>query len=729
MNPDPAEARAQASPLERLLTVLAAVLALWVLVTTANIVRVAWVPVPIGDDWDRWLTYVGAPHILGWLFQQHIDHRLVFPKLLFEIDHFVFHAQARFTLLCTFLLQALTAVLLWRLSGRICRQDRTERGILAAVIVACLFSAQQWHNFIWPFQVQFPLLYCAVTLALFSLWKAARNNWQGGAPWVVASTVAAAIATYSMANGVLLWPVLLLAALWLRMPRRWLATLAVAALLLGPPYFYHWRKSIPPVPLPKAQLLPRAVVLFFANLGAPLTPLAMMFHTDNARLAAAAIPGILLALALLAGFVMLWRRREQFSNARALLIFYCVYLAGSSASMAYGRADASLFEAFTPRYLTPTYIFWVCMVLAAWPWLRQFPRAALYAALCAAMFVGIVIHQHEVLINVESWRLAIPLGEVALVDNVTDTTAWTPLYHTPRIVMDAVDYMRNHHLSIFIAEWTHWPGIPLNRRFFIDRNPDACQGRFEEAVMVASPVKPGWRATGWAWDVKAGRPPHYVILADDAGQVAGVALTGFPQPSNLAALPERYLSSPWNGYVDGRPRTITAYVLEADERSLCAIGTQTLPRASREAAFTELGLPLPEATPEITGDWSKDAYYKGLNGPGAPPTQGLVFGSFPDANLGTFKLGPFHLDGHTEIAIPLVTGPDNHGLSIGIRDATSKQVLAQLDPPPIHITWWAWRPNLPLDREITIEIFAEDKGSGWGQWLALGAPHILRTNP
>jgi hypothetical protein len=28
--------------------------------------------------------------------------------------------------------------------------------------------------------------------------------------------------------------------------------------------------------------------------------------------------------------------------------------------------------------------------------------------------------------------------------------------------------------------------------------------------------------------------------------------------------------------------------------------------------------------------------------------------------------------------------------------------------------------------DITVEIFAEDKGTGWGQWLALGWPHKLR---
>jgi hypothetical protein len=143
-------------------------------------------------------------------------------------------------------------------------------------------------------------------------------------------------------------------------------------------------------------------------------------------------------------------------------------------------------------------------------------------------------------------------------------------------------------------------------------------------------------------------------------------------------------------------------------------------------SFTELGPGLPESTPDISGAWGRDGYYKGPDGPGAPPCGGAVFGSFPDANTGSIRWGPFHLDGDTEIAIPVVTGPDSHNLSIVVRDAASKEVLAQMAPPPMRVAWWAWHPDLPSGGKIDVEVLAEDKGSGWGQWLALGWPHVLR---
>jgi hypothetical protein len=109
-----------------------------------------------------------------------------------------------------------------------------------------------------------------------------------------------------------------------------------------------------------------------------------------------------------------------------------------------------------------------------------------------------------------------------------------------------------------------------------------------------------------------------------------------------------------------------------------------------------------------------------------PPVEGPVYGSFPDASTGSIQLGPFHFDGKTQLAIPVVTGPDTHNLSLVVRDAVSKQVWSQLAPPAIHQTWWAWRPDLPTGREMDVEIFAEDQGAGWGQWLALGWPHAIR---
>ena len=324
-----------------LVTFLAVALAVWILLGTIKITLAGWVPAPMADDWDRWDTYVTDHYTSSWFFREHVDHRLVVPKVLFAIDHLEFHARGWFVILCSFCFQAATGSMLWWLSGRTYRQDWSERWILAAAIAACVFSGQQWINFVWPFQVQFPMVYCASAAVLLAIWESARQNWCPS--WMAASIVLATVATYSMANGILMWPVMLLAGVWLRMPRKWIGGIAAGALLVGVSYFYHWRPSDQPgAKLSLAARLPRALVFWLGHLGSPMYPLAMVSNNPTLQIAAAVIPGALLALALLAGFVMLWRRREYYRSAAAVLIFYAVFLAGTSATMAYGRSNGSI---------------------------------------------------------------------------------------------------------------------------------------------------------------------------------------------------------------------------------------------------------------------------------------------------------------------------------------------------------------------------------------------------
>ena len=99
--------------------------------------------------------------------------------------------------------------------------------MLGAVLVSCLYSAQQYENLISGFQVQFPLVYCASMAALFALLRAEERRRRDGRgwPWIAASIALVGVATYSMSNGLLGWPVLLLAAFWWYSP---MCTFAVA---------------------------------------------------------------------------------------------------------------------------------------------------------------------------------------------------------------------------------------------------------------------------------------------------------------------------------------------------------------------------------------------------------------------------------------------------------------------------------------------------------------------
>lgn len=711
--------------LESGLCLVAAGLTLWIVATTLAVIRSGYVPLPAWDEWDLWSSYLTQHYSLRGFLQQHNEHRLLVPGLLFALDHLAFHAREWFLLLCSFCLQSLSAFIVWRLFVRTSPHDRKEDAMAGATVVSCLFSAQQYVNFIWGFQVQFGLVYCCAIGSFLALLKSSERRQDGrGGRWISTSMALAAAATYSMANGILVWPLLVMLAWRLRTPRRQIAAIASGGALVGVLYFWGWhRVGTAPSPFASLAQFTRVVLFWLAHLGSPVSALSAPGH-EFAVLVAARIAGGLLLVTVVFGYVLLWRP-GRCNGAQAALLHICAFLVGGSGLMAIGRSYIAG-EAFTSRYLTPSYLLWVCLLVWAWPWLRRTPRAALYAALTSGVFVGIAVHQETILQRVREWAAAFRLGETAVVAGVLDADAWRYVYHTPPLALDSVDYLRDRHLSLFTEEWTHWPGIQLNRRFSIDPRPgESCQGRIESVVPVPSLLRPGWHLSGWAWDLKARRPAGFVILGDDAGKVAGTALGGFPQPAESAGLSSQYSGSPWHGFISGEPRTITAYVLEADHRTLCAIGSRAARSFGSAARFTDLAAPLSGGEVQIDGKWTRDGYFQQV---GAPPVGGLVFGSYAgaDSNTGTLRLGPFHLDGTTAIAIPLVTGPDNAGLSLAIRDTVTKEILAELNPPPVRTEWWPWRPDLPAGRAISIEIIAEDRGTGFGQWQAVGWPHQIQ---
>ena len=156
----PGRGRVALRAIEWISTLLSVALAAWVLFTTIGVARAGWTAIPIRDDWDRWTTYIQDHYSLAWFFREHIDHRLVVPKILLAVDHLAFHGRGWFVLIFSFCFQAVTGTILWWLSGRAYRQDRVERIALAAAIAACVFSAQQWLNFSGLFRFSFP--WCTV---------------------------------------------------------------------------------------------------------------------------------------------------------------------------------------------------------------------------------------------------------------------------------------------------------------------------------------------------------------------------------------------------------------------------------------------------------------------------------------------------------------------------------------------------------------------------------------
>jgi hypothetical protein len=141
----------------------------------------------------------------------------------------------------------------------------------------------------------------------------------------------------------------------------------------------------------------------------------------------------------------------------------------------------------------------------------------------------------------------------------------------------------------------------------------------------------------------------------------------------------------------------------------------------------QIGAELTDIPVTIQGAWTKNGYPPAV---GHSPFEGTIYGSWSgsDANVGSLRLGPFHVGQQAFIAIPMVTAP--HTVTIGgsvkVLNAKTGKVIASMNPPPNCNYWWAWKVAIPSEPDASIEIVAEDYGSDVGQWVAVGLPHVLQ---
>lgn len=211
-----------ASRIERAALVFAAVGALATLIITLMVVLTGYVDVPF---WDQW-GYVQDGALWSHPLKHHNEHQILAARVFYTIDAWLGGRQI-FNIASTLAIQlgsACALTLLARAAGA------TGRRTLLALLVSLsfTFSASQYENFIWGFQVQFALVFAAVVAgSLFSVLyaRAGRRLWLGLA---IASALVSAC---SMANGLLAAP--LLSGLLFVLGRRRAALAMLAAAVVG----------------------------------------------------------------------------------------------------------------------------------------------------------------------------------------------------------------------------------------------------------------------------------------------------------------------------------------------------------------------------------------------------------------------------------------------------------------------------------------------------------------
>ena len=705
-----------------------ALLAVWVAATTVAAVVAAYSPVPY---WDQWSGVTVADH-WSHLFAQHNEHRIVVPRLFFIIDAGLFAGSNMFDLASILVIQALHTVLLVVLARRSTVFGTATMGVWVAGITATfLFWGYQLENFSWGFQVQFVGVY-AVATGAFAALALRAGAWSG----LALAILSAAIAVYSMANGVLVPVLLVVLGVWLRLPKLHILVLVLAAAALVGSYLWSYQS---PGGASKTTGLLGHLDFFAAYaltyLGAPLGQLlsyaggALGFDRMALRIPAAMVFGGA-GVVVLAGLgVRLMLDGGRTHPARLALLHVMAFVAGTAFVTALGRMDAAVLEqAMSQRYGAAAVVFWISAILLFLSLLSAGPlRRWVAPAVVSGMVVLIAITQPSVIREAKQLGLIRREATTALLTGASDTEKLMRIFPVPEHLIEPVQRMRESRVSIFAENWATWRGARLADQVRLEA-PGSCLGSFEAVESVPTPDQPAWRVHGWAWDRATGEAPARIVLTDAAGVVVGYAMTGFPSHA-APQVPDkvRFGRAGWNGHLMvERATNVTAYALTGDGQAACPLEpTRKIGSADivRVAPATQAGPTIPMEPPTIEGHWADGAYSKAA---GEPPVGGTVYASWTgnDAHTGRIRWRSGPLEGARTLLVPVVTGPSTEGLALRVIDPASGQVLARLQPAGF-VTWKLWQITLPADGSVsTVEIQAEDNGQGWGQWLAVGQPHL-----
>ncbi|HSX42982.1 MAG TPA: hypothetical protein VLF59_02750 [Candidatus Saccharimonadales bacterium] len=298
--------------------------------------------VPFWDEWELVpiLQHVHAGHwILSDFWQQHNGHRLLFPTIALVLLIQLSHWNMLFLCLVSFAIAAAAYSLVYatlRLGGN---TNRVPFGVgfLSALV---WFSPAQVENWLWAWQLEWFMNVLGVMLVVYGL---ARAQTLGiGKRAVTFILVGAVLAEYSLGNGMLLWPLAILAVSYLRTSWVKLSAIIAAAAVSTGIYFMGYTNASE-----SSQHLALTHPLQFSDylltyLGSPLV------HSHKAAFALGLV--LVVAFMMLCAYLLV-QHRERFRQAIPWIVLG-LYSMGTAVLTGLARLNFGVGEALASRYIT-----------------------------------------------------------------------------------------------------------------------------------------------------------------------------------------------------------------------------------------------------------------------------------------------------------------------------------------------------------------------------------------
>ncbi len=676
----------------------------------------AFEPIPFADfvDFFRRFFEVG-----GWdgygpaeLYARHNEHRLVVPRLWFLADVALFDGTQGFLIVVIVLSSALHAAVLAGLFRSLGHGGAMLWGFAALALGATL-SPAQWENLVWGFQVQFIQVWLFATLAFVAVaGDATARPWRG----VSLGILAALAATYSMANGLLVWPLLVFLALWCGVRGAPLILLAAAALAVVAievaGFRAHPGHGNPFETLAQPIALARYALRY-------LTSGIGMIGTLGQELVGAALVGTVVATAIDALI-----RRQRYRPAHAVLLAVAGFVIGAALVTALGRVTFGIGQANSVRYTTPSFVFLIAVAAllldrAARLHRRHAAPMALAAAAVLLVVPGVVdgFRHRAVILAARDARANAVIAYLAGGYRPETLVAIYPF----RIAMpfEVLRKLEAARLGPFAPSVTLAPP-PALLAGPVAVPGETCRGNID--AVNSDPVL-GLVASGWAAAPAGSAQPAWILLVDAAGAVVGWGASRTARGDVGKALGIGWRGRGFDAHghdqVDGPVRVVGVFA----DGGTCRLGEPTLPAPPRFVDAMPVGaLPATDSTWTVTDGANLDRL-----GNAAPPAEvGPAIGTL---GLGSRLVAHLHIvsdTGNATLAVPVRTGAFPIGVAIVLRDVATGAELDRHDFTRPGDRRWTWL-RLPVAseaaRRLRLEVTAVGRDAANG--IAVGRPRWI----
>ena len=541
------------------------VLSAWLVFNWYETIRriiASYLPLPFMDYWRVVLSYLHwQAHDFRFLWIQHNEHRIVFPEIVFLSDMSVWHGREYLPLAVSFLCYfSIWIVIAWTVASdsNLSRLDRALPILLAGIAIGWKGSASALA---FPFLLQWTLTQLPAILALLFITYAKDRN-----RWLILVIASAVIATYSSGNGMLFWPVLVGAGFLRRLRKRQMAALIASGVVSVGLYFVGYRFShdlhlanLIRHPLYSLSFIGVYLSLPFGNMKSPMVGVYV------------GLANLVVAICLFA-----YAARERLLRTRQSVVLfgtYCFTLLTALITAA-GRmdvTDTTFIAAKADRYVTVPLVNWgVLISLTLWLAARRRWRIAPAPALafCFAVLLAIGF------LNLHAWLRAgdenfadAQAAVLSIEDDLDVPELMKKDFPDPRLIRVGLSILRSDHLSIYYKGRTRWLGQPVSQ--YRPLASGSVSGAITKTVLLPG----GLKVFGWADDGREVPRYRWIVLVNDAGQIAGFGerFPAGPVPNSSAPNTPRSLT--WIGFVHSKVggASFRAYLLDPDRRGLLPI--------------------------------------------------------------------------------------------------------------------------------------------------------------